>query len=134
MENQIENQKIKKQLKINLVRVVEKGEYKPELPNPIEQQVELVPCLIGKDEFPKIYKDHSITDEEFEEALDIIITEMMQRELHTITLDLDIRQRILEDRDKPMELTLEDLKHMFGRDVVIVQRKEEENGEQQSTN
>lgn len=130
MENQTENQKIKKQLKINLFRIIEKGEF----PNPIEQQVELVPCLIGKDEFPKIYKDHPITDEEFEEALDIIITEMMQRELHTITLDLDIRQRILEDRDKPMELTLDDLKHMFGRDVVIVQRKDEEDANQPSGN
>lgn len=130
MENQTENQKIKKQLKINLFRIIEKGEFS----NPIEQQVELVPCLIGKDEFPKIYKDHPITDEEFEEALDIIITEMMQRELHTITLDLDIRQRILEDRDKPMELTLDDLKHMFGRDVVIVQRKDEEDANQPSGN
>ena len=59
---------------------------------------------------------------------------MMQHQLHSINLDLDIRDKILEDRNKPMEITLEELKHFFGRDVVIVQRKEEENGEQQSAN
>ena len=75
-----------------------------------------------------------ITDEEFEDALDTLVTHMMQHQLHSINLDLDIRDKILEDRNKPMEVTLEELKHFFGRDVVIVQRKEEENGEQQSTN
>lgn len=123
----------KKRLRINIVRNVNEAVESLDPMNP-NFGAEFQPCLIGEDEYPRIYKDHSITDEEFEDALDTLVTHMMQHQLHSINLDLDIRDKILEDRNKPMEVTLEELKHFFGRDVVIVQRKEEENGDQQSTN
>ena len=123
----------KKRLRINIVRNVNETVESLDPMNP-NFGAEFQPCLIGEDEYPRIYKDHSITDEEFEDALDTLVTHMMQHQLHSINLDLDIRDKILEDRNKPMEVTLEELKHFFGRDVVIGQRKEEENGEQQSTN
>ena len=129
----MEKMQEKKRLKINIVRNVKEA-VEPFDPMDPDFGAEFQPCLIGEDEYPRIYKDHPITDEEFEDALDILITHMMQHQLHSVNLDLDIRDKILEDRNKPMEVTLEELKHFFGRDVVIVQRKEEENGEQQSTN
>ena len=129
----MEKMQEKKRLKINIVRNVKEAVEPFDPMNP-DFGAEFQPCLIGEDEYPRIYKDHPITDEEFEDALDILITHMMQHQLHSVNLDLDIRDKILEDRNKPMEITLEELKHFFGRDVVIVQRKEEENGEQQSTN
>lgn len=116
----MEKMQEKKRLRINIVRNVKEAVFQP--------------CLIGEKEYPNIYLDHDITDEEFENALDILVTHMMQHQLHSVNLDLDIRDKILEDRNKPMEITLEELKHFFGRDVVIVQRKEEENGERQSSN
>lgn len=129
----MEKMQEKKRLRINIVRNVREAVEPFDPMNP-DFGAEFQPCLIGEDEYPRIYKDHPITDEEFEDALDILVTHMMQRQLHSINLDLDIRDKILEDRNKPMEVTLEELKHFFGRDVVIVQRKEEENGEQQSAN
>ena len=129
----MEKMQEKKRLRINIVRNVKEAVEPFDPMNP-DFGAEFQPCLIGEDEYPRIYKDHSITDEEFEDALDTLVTHMMQHQLHSINLDLDIRDNILEDRNKPMEVTLEELKHFFGRDVVIVQRKEEENGEQQSTN
>ena len=129
----MEKMQEKKRLRINIVRNVNETVESLDPMNP-NFGAEFQPCLIGEDEYPRIYKDHSITDEEFEDALDTLVTHMMQHQLHSINLDLDIRDNILEDRNKPMEVTLEELKHFFGRDVVIVQRKEEENGEQQSAN
>ena len=129
----MEKMQEKKRLRINIVRNVKEA-VDPFDPMGHDFGAEFQPCLIGEDEYPRIYKDHSITDEEFEDALVTLVTYMMQHQLHSINLDLDIRDKILEDRNKPMEITLEELKHFFGRDVVIVQRKEEENGEQQSTN
>lgn len=129
----MEKMQEKKRLRINIVRNVREAVEPFDPMNP-DFGAEFQPCLIGEDEYPRIYKDHPITDEEFEDALDILVTHMMQHQLHSVNLDLDIRDKILEDRNKPMEVTLEELKHFFGRDVVIVQRKEEENGEQQSTN
>lgn len=129
----MEKMQEKKRLRINIVRNVKEAVEPFDPMNP-DFGAEFQPCLIGEDEYPRIYKDHPITDEEFEDALDTLITHMMQHQLHSINLDLDIRDKILEDRSKPIELTLDELKHFFGRDVVIVQRKEEENGEQQSTN
>lgn len=129
----MEKMQEKKRLRINIVRNVREAVEPFDPMNP-DFGAEFQPCLIGEDEYPRIYKDHLITDEEFEDALDILVTHMMQHQLHSVNLDLDIRDKILEDRNKPMEVTLEELKHFFGRDVVIVQRKEEENGEQQSAN
>ena len=129
----MEKMQEKKRLRINIVRDVNETVESLDPMNP-NFGAEFQPCLIGEKEYPNIYLDHDITDEEFESALDILVTHMMQHQLHSINLDLDIRDKILEDRNKPMEVTLEELKHFFGRDVVIVQRKEEENGEQQSTN
>lgn len=129
----MEKMQEKKRLRINIVRNVNETVESLDPMNP-NFVAEFQPCLIGEKEYPNIYLDHPITDEEFESALDILVTHMMQHQLHSINLDLDIRDKILEDRNKPMEVTLEELKHFFGRDVVIVQRKEEENEEQQSTN
>lgn len=129
----MEKMQEKKRLRINIVRNVNEAVESLDPMNP-NFGAEFQPCLIGEKEYPNIYLDHPITDEEFESALDILVTHMMQHQLHSINLDLDIRDKILEDRNKPMEVTLEELKHFFGRDVVIVQRKEEENGEQQSAN
>lgn len=129
----MEKMQEKKRLRINIVRNVNEAVESLDPMNP-NFGAEFQPCLIGEKEYPNIYLDHPITDEEFESALDILVTHMMQHQLHSINLDLDIRDKILEDRNKPMEVTLEELKHFFGRDVVIVQRKEEENEEQQSTN
>ena len=128
----MEKMQEKKRLRINIVRNVNEAVESLDPMNP-NFGAEFQPCLIGEKEYPNIYLDHDITDEEFESALDILVTHMMQHQLHSINLDLDIRDKILEDRNKPMEVTLEELKHFFGRDVVIVQRKEEENGEQQQS-
>lgn len=56
--------------------------------------------LLVPEEYPILYKDHLITDEEFEDALDTIITHAMQKQLHTITIDLDIYSKIIEGKSK----------------------------------
>lgn len=53
-------------------------------------------AILTPGEYPVLYKNHSITDEEFEDALNTIITHAMQRQLHTITVDLDIHSKIVE--------------------------------------
>lgn len=91
-----------------------------------ENRYEKKNVLLGEDEYPIIYKDHPITDEEFEDAIDIIVTHAMQRQIHTVNVDLDVKSKIVEERNKPLEITLEELSHFFGgREIVIVGKKEE---------
>lgn len=89
-------------------------------------ETEAIPVTLGEEEYPYIYSDHQITDDEFSDAIDTIITHCMQRQLHTITVDLSIKNQIEEQKTKPLELTLEDIEHMFGRKVVIVKSKPED--------
>lgn len=97
-----------------------------EVATPDNYEVDATPALINEVEYPYIYQDHQISDEEFENAIDTLITHCMQRQLHTITIDLSIKNKIEEQKTKPLELTIEDIEHMFGRKVVIVKSKPEE--------
>lgn len=91
------------------------------------------PAILREDEYPYIYKGHeNITDKEFNDALDVIITHAMKLQLHTIRVDLDIKSKINEERTKPLEISLQELSAMFdGREIIIVNDKElgDDNGE-----
>ena len=76
----MEKMQEKKRLRINIVRNVKEAVEPFDSMNP-DFGAEFQPCLIREDEYPRIYKDHSITDEEFEDALDTLVTHMMQHQL-----------------------------------------------------
>lgn len=83
-------------------------------------------ALLDRDEYPVLYKDHQVSDEEFEDALNTIISHAMQRQLHTVTVDLDIHSKIIEERNKPLKISIQELSEMFGgREIIIVGSKSE---------
>lgn len=117
----------KKILKINIY-----NNYMPnEVNGPLNELNEiqkrtLESALLDPDEYPLIYKDHQVTDEEFEDALNTIITHSMQKQLHTVTVDLDIHSKIIDQRNQPIRISLEELSTFFGgREVIIVGSKSE---------
>lgn len=117
----------KKILKINIY-----SNHIPDEVNGPENEVNeikkrtLESALLAPEEYPVLYKDHPITDEEFEDALNTIVTHSMQRQLHTITVDLDIHSKIIDQRNQPIRISLEELSAFFGgREVIIVGNKSE---------
>lgn len=73
-----------------------------------------------KDEYPNVYLDHEITDDEFLYALDIITTHLMQRVSCKIVVDLDERERSLRP---PVEMTLKEIEEKLGYKVKIVSKE-----------
>lgn len=77
---------------------------------------------LWKDEYPNIYLDHEITDDELSHAIDIIITYLQQKDRHTIIVDLDERNKNLAPAK---EMTLEEIEKELGYKVKVVNKKEE---------
>lgn len=78
--------------------------------------------LTGED-YPYIYLDHKITDEDFEKAIDIVITKFMQDGLYYVVVDLEERN---ESRMPVKEMTMEELEKVLGYKVKVVNKKENE--------
>lgn len=73
--------------------------------------------LLGKHEYPHLYLDHEITDEELYNAINVITTSLMQNNSHMLIVDLDVRERL----STPVkEMTIEDVEKELGYRVKIV--------------
>ncbi len=106
--------------------VTEEGKITPGSLGLEDKVVKEESVLIDDGEYPAIFQDHPVTDEEFEDAISVIVTHAMQRQLHTVTVDLNVHNKIIEERNKPLRISLEELSAMFGgREIVIVGNKSE---------
>lgn len=106
--------------------VTEEGKITPGSLGLEDKVIKEEPVLIDDGEYPAIFQDHPISDEEFEDAISVIVTHAMQRQLHTVTVDLNVHNKIIEERNKPLRISLEELSAMFGgREIVIVGSKSE---------
>ena len=79
---------------------------------------------ISEDEYPNIMVDHEITEDEWNEALNVMITYFAQKELDNIIVNLGIRNRWFGDAK---EMTIEEIEKELGHKVKIV--KEKNNGD-----
>ena len=79
---------------------------------------------ISEDEFPNIMVDHEITEDEWNEALNVMITYFAQKKLDNVIVNLGIRNRWFGDAK---EMTIEEIEKELGHKVKIV--KEKENGD-----
>lgn len=75
---------------------------------------------IHEDDYPNIYKKHKVTMEEMQNAVDIIITWLIQQNNNRIIIDLDERNKRLAPAK---EMTLEDVEKELGYKVKIVNKK-----------
>ena len=78
--------------------------------------------MLKADEYPYIYLDHTITDGELNNAIDVITTYLMQNNLFTLYIDLDVRN---ERRMPTKEMTIGDIEKALGHKVKIVKDKKE---------
>ena len=68
-------------------------------------------------EYPHLYLDHEITDEELYNAINVITTSLMQNDSHMLIVDLDVRERL----STPIkEMTVEDVEKALGYRVKII--------------
>lgn len=72
---------------------------------------------LSKDEYPHLYLDHEITDEELDNAINVITTALMQKGTHTIIADLDVREKLATPIK---EMTVEDIEKALGYKVKII--------------
>lgn len=75
---------------------------------------------ISEDEFPNIMVDHEITEDEWNEALNTLITYFAQKELDNVIVNLGIRNRWFGDAK---EMTIEEIEKELGHKVKIVKEK-----------
>ena len=72
------------------------------------------------DEYPYIYLKHDITEDEFNKAIDTIITYFMQQKMYTMIVDLDDRN---EHYMPTKEMTIDEIEKELGHKVKIVKKK-----------
>ena len=85
-------------------------------------EIKLNGGFLNAEDYPYIYLDHKITDEDFEKALDVLITKFMQDGLYYVVVDLEERN---ESRTPVKEMTMEELEKALGCKVKIVKEKED---------
>lgn len=84
----------------------------------IDESFYLVP--LGEKEYENIYLDHEIGDEEIQNAIDVLITYIMQTQVRTLEVDLNIRNK---EYAPPKEMTLEDVEKELGYKVKIITKE-----------
>lgn len=75
---------------------------------------------LGKDEYPYIYLDREITNEEAVAAADLITTYFMQQKLNKLIVVLDERNEALMPTK---EMTLDEIEIILGHKVKIVKKR-----------
>lgn len=84
----------------------------------LDESFYLVSPKVG--EYPNVYLDHKITDDELQNAVDTIITYFMQNDCFTVEVDLDRRDR---EFGPPKEMTLEDVEKELGYKIKIITKE-----------
>lgn len=68
-------------------------------------------------EYPHLYLDHKITEEEINNAINVIATFLMQQETCELIVDLDKREKLLTP---VKEMTVEEVEEALGFRVKII--------------
>lgn len=91
-----------------------------------EGYVEKEPVLIESDEYPNIYLDHTVEKDEFENALNTVITACMQNNMHTLDIDLDTRNNPETENimSEPVEMSIEEIEQLLGHPIKIISKGE----------
>lgn len=76
---------------------------------------------LSKNEFPHVYLNQEISDEDFDKALDVIATYFMQREISYVIVDLKKRDY---EKSPIKAMTLDDIETALGHRVNIVNMKD----------
>lgn len=76
--------------------------------------------LLYDTDYPNIYLDHEITEEEFDEAVNVIITKFMQDKLSEVEIFLKERNEAFA---KPKEMSIKDIEKELGYKIKIVDKK-----------
>lgn len=87
----------------------------------IEIQHEFGRGYISDDEYPNLMLDHEVTDDEWNEALNTLITYFAQNPIHNIIVDLKKRN---EHYGPAKEMTMEEIEQQLGYKIKIVKEKE----------
>ena len=86
----------------------------------IELKHELGNARISDDEYPNLMLDREVTDDEWNEALNTLITYFAQNDMHTIIVDLERRNTWYGDA---REMTMEEVEQQLGYKIKIVKEK-----------
>lgn len=78
--------------------------------------------MIREKDCPYIFVNHVVSDNEFNEAIDTIITYFMQRKLHCISIDLEERNNSYAPIK---EMTLNEIEKVLGYKIKIINDKKE---------
>ena len=83
---------------------------------------ELGVARISEDEYPNLMLDHKVTEDEFNTAIDTIITYFAQKDLYHIVVDLKMRN---DYQGPAREMTMEEIEQQLGYKIKIVKEKED---------
>lgn len=75
---------------------------------------------LNKDEYPYVFLDRDVTDDECINAMQLIATYFMQHEVNHIILDLEERNDALTPTK---EMTIEEIEKQLGHKIKIVKKK-----------
>lgn len=76
---------------------------------------------ISEDEYPNMMLDHKITEEEWGQAVNTVLTYFAQKELYYVIVDLEKRNKSV---GPAREMTIEEIENELGYKVKIVKEKE----------
>ena len=79
--------------------------------------------ILCKNEYPYLFLDQEISEEDLNKALDVIITFFMQKEINNLIVNLDERNDYMTPTK---EMTIDEIEKQLGHKVKIVKQKEEE--------
>ena len=80
--------------------------------------------FLTPEDYPDIYVDHEVTQEEFDKALNTVITMLMQSSVSNATVDLDERNLLMNQENNPAkQLTIEEIEKIVGARVQIVSKR-----------
>ena len=89
----------------------------------IELKHEFGNARISEDEYPNLMLDHEVSEDEFNTAIDTLITYFAQKDLFHILIDLKMRN---DYQGPAKEMTMEEIEEQLGYKIKIV--KEKDNG------
>ena len=75
---------------------------------------------LERNEYPYIYSIETISDKKFNEALDTLITYLMQNHLYYIDVSLDRRNSM---KGPAKEMTIEEIEDKLGHRIKIVEEE-----------
>lgn len=77
---------------------------------------------LSPDDYPQLYLDHEISKDEFNDAIDVIITACMQKDMNTVIVNLDQRLEALNPKelDEPVKMTMDDIERELGHKIQII--------------